>query len=153
MMIEPSAVSFNTTTSWVTAAGSMANTACGTSICISDWVSVRPNASDASRWPLGRLPTPERTSSATTDPLYSTSANTTAQYDELPMPRNANPRQKKIIISSTGDRAAELHDHGGRRRAAAGSAAVARRRRPGRNATAPMTARIDAWSVIHRPGR
>ena len=152
MMIEPSAVSFNTTTSWVTAAGSMANTACGTSICIRDWVSVSPSASDASRWPLGRLPTPERTSSATTDPLYSTSANTTAQYDELPMPRNANPRQKKIIISSTGTaRQNSTTTAETPRSSGFGSSRPMPKTRP--NATAPMTARIDAWSVIHRPGR
>ena len=69
MMIAPSAVSLRMTTSWLASAGSMAMSAWGTSISRNDCVGRSPTASAASRCPRGRLCTPDRMSSAKTDPL------------------------------------------------------------------------------------
>ena len=69
VMICPSAVSLSTTTSWDTSAGSIAMSACGSWIDRRVCPRVRPIATPASPWPFGRLPTPDRTSSAITEPL------------------------------------------------------------------------------------
>ncbi len=47
----------------------MAVMACGSRMAIRVWPVVSPIASPASRWPRGREPTPERTSSAITQEL------------------------------------------------------------------------------------
>ena len=56
----------------------MAMRAWGTSTSRRDCVLVMPTAAAASRWPRGSERTPERTSSAITDPLYRVSAAITA---------------------------------------------------------------------------
>lgn len=77
-MAPPSAVSFTMTTSWLTIAGSMAVTACGSSTDSMIWFLRMPSALAASAWPFGRVSIPARTISARTEKLYSTSPVTTA---------------------------------------------------------------------------
>ena len=52
---------------------------------------VKPMARPASRWPLGKLPTPERSSSATTEPLYRVSPVITAMSGKV-SERNCEPK-------------------------------------------------------------
>lgn len=68
-MRKPSEVSFRATTSWLMMAGSMARTACGTRTYVMTWVLRMPSANAASRWPRSTALTPERKTSASTEPL------------------------------------------------------------------------------------
>ena len=68
-MTKPSEVSLSSTTSWLTSAGSITRTACGSSTRRSTCPRRSPSAMAASLWPLGSDRMPARTISAMTAPL------------------------------------------------------------------------------------
>ena len=77
---------------------------------------------------------------------------TTAQYEGLGNPANANQRQKKIMSSSTGTaRQNSTITADTPRTSGFGRSRPTPNTRP--NRTAPTTASTVALTVIHRPGR
>ena len=77
MIWYPIAVSLRATTNCDTSTGSIEVMAWGSRIDRIVWLQLKPSAEAASCWPRGSEPTPERTISAITAPLYSVSPVTT----------------------------------------------------------------------------